>query len=205
MKKIINFIALVTIALAPASIAFWSDMWMHTDTGVFLQNHVSTNGCEHIVVIKWQEYALDYNSYVTVENAFIKRSVNIGMLRQRFNYDFTGITWRVTCSRGNKMLPEIKIYSYTPKYTIATFAKLLPNMYNTDINWCKHTVQIWSVVYALDQASYKSVENIFLNTYNSSATIYKSIKYRLTGNEGTIACAGLGNKVAQEITIWSIY
>lgn len=205
MKKIINFIAIVTIALAPASIAFGADVGTHIDTANILQNYLSTNGCEHTVVIKWQEYALDYNSYNAIENAFLKRSENVGMLRQRFTYDFTGITWKVNCGRGTKSLPEIKIYSYIPKYTVATFAKLLPNEFDTDLYGCKHSVQIGATTYALDTSSYTTVQNMFLNAYNPNATIYRSIRYRLTGNEGTIVCGGSGNKVVQEISIGSIY
>jgi hypothetical protein len=52
MQKIINFIAIVTIALAPASIALGADVGTRIDTANILQNYSSTNGCEHTVVIK---------------------------------------------------------------------------------------------------------------------------------------------------------
>ena len=204
MKTLLNFIAIVTIALAPASIAFGADVGTRIDTANILQNYLSTEGCEHTVVIHWQEYALDYNSYTALENAFLKRSENIWMLRQRFTYEFTGIYWKVNCGWGTKTLPQIKIYSYIPKYTIATFAKLLPDSYDTNAYGCKHVAQIWDTKYALDTASYTTVENMFLNAYNPDATIYRSLKYRLTGNNATVACGG-ENKVYQEISIGSIY
>lgn len=205
MKKFVNFIAIVTIALAPASIAFGADVGTRIDTANILQNYLSTDGCEHTVVIHWQEYALDYTSYSALKNAFLKRTENIGMIRQRFTYDFTGITWKVNCGRGTKSLPQIKIYSYIPKYTVATFAKLLPNEFDTNLYGCKHSVQIGATTYALNPASYATVENMFLNAYNPNATIYKSIRYRLTGNDGTVVCGGWESKVLQEISIGSIY
>ena len=68
--------------------------------------------------------------------------------------------------------------------------KLLPNEFDTNLYGCKHSVQIGATTYALNPASYATVENMFLNAYNPNATIYKSIRYRLTGNDGTVVCGG---------------
>jgi hypothetical protein len=205
MKKIINFIAIVTIALVPVSISLGADVGTRIDTANILQNYLSTNGCEHTVVIKWQEYALEYPSYIALQNAFLKRIDGMGHIRQRITYDITGRNGTVSCGRGvSKTLPEVRIVSYIPKYTIASVAKLLPNRYGIDTYGCQHTISIWDTNYTLDASAYAKVLNEFSNSINPELTIYKRITYRLTGKTSVLYCGWGNNTNLPEISINTI-
>ncbi len=114
----------------------------------------------------------------------------------------TGKTNYVTCGRGNKVLPEMRIVSYLPNYRFS-YATLLPDL--SDANGCEHTVKIGTRTFSLDADSYDIVAGHFANVYNPNVSLYKRISYHVSGISNTVQCSNNTVMSLPEISIQVIY
>lgn len=203
MKKVTSFIAIVAITLMPLGISFGLNYWEIATSATIYPNTLSSNWCQHSVIIEGEEYALNSTSYALIANAYSKNTTIDRSIRQKIVYTPTGVNGTVVCSGWiTRILPEINIVTFFPKYRI-TYANLLPNKLPSD--GCDYSVTFGDRNYALDTATHTMVGDEFDTVSNPNFNLRRRIKYRLTGRTGVVTCGWGSNIGLWEINIASIY